>query len=174
MLINELFTKSLKWEYTQNWREDVTAKFDVGEFEYSVKMLGNGSGDFMLSDPEEHFGNTWEVDFKQHSDSEGTKSTITGSGNALVVLTTVMEIISQIIKEKNIITLIFQADNAEPSRLKLYHRLAKQFEKKGWRYIDDKELNLRSDFGGNDSYDSYDELRARGKGFSKTRIRFSL
>jgi hypothetical protein len=162
MFIAELFTKSIPWEYTgRPTHNDVRAKFDIDEFTYIIDISSNEVGDFELGGPDEHFTNVWQAHFMQYSESGGSVDRITGTGNAFTVFTTIIEIIEQTVKLFNIQTLEFQADNTEPSRVKLYDRLAKHFEKKGWRYINNKEVNARSYYGGND-----DDAPA-GRGYSQ-------
>jgi len=155
-----LFSKSLEWKYKHNDPRHIIVEFSIDEYNYLVELRsGDGDFDVALGNPEEHLVGVWEVSFTQYSSREGPKDHITGSGNALPILTTVMEILAHVIKDRNIQTISFTADNTEPSRVKLYHRLAKQFEKKGWRYIDHKEQNARS--GLEDEDDA-----AAGRGYS--------
>ena len=145
MLLNELFSKSLEWELVHGDGDHLLARFTVDEYSYNVELRdGQGDFDIELGGPDEHITGVWDVTFTQYSEQQGAKDTLTGSGNALAVLTTVMEIITQVTNDKNIQAISFDADNSEPSRVKLYNRLATQFEKKGWRYIDNRELNARS------------------------------
>ena len=167
MLINELFTKSLKWEYTRDYTTQVRAHFITGadsENEYFVSMntQTGPTGSLTLINPNEVFKEVWSVTFTLGQGIYGIE-TMAGTGDAIAVFSTVLDIMVKTAKYKNIQTFSFDADNTEPSRVKLYHRLAKQFEKKGWRYIDDDELNTRNDSGENDSHD---ELRASGQGYS--------
>jgi hypothetical protein len=165
MYLTELFSKSLDWDFVHSDGDHLLARFMVDEYSYNVE-LRNGDGDFdvALGGPEEHLTGIWEVTFTQYSQRHGALDMLTGSGNALAVLTTVMEILTHIINEKNIQSISFTADNTEPSRVKLYDRLAKQFTKKGWRYIDNRELDARSDFY-NDEITADDDFAA-GRGYS--------
>jgi hypothetical protein len=108
-----------------------------------------------LGEPYERFDDIWEITFIVHSANLFSNEKITGTGNAILVFSTVIDIISHAVDSKNIQTLTFSANHDEPTRVKLYDRMAAVFAKKGWRYIDDREITARSDsrhaFGGTGS-----------------------
>jgi len=150
MFITELFTKTIPWQYTGTVTDnDHRAEFSSGGFAYIVDIT-----DFHhrveMGGPHEEFKNVFSVTFTQYSEKEGSVDSITGSGNAIAILTTVMEIMKDVIEIENIQTFMFTADNREPSRVKLYNRMASQLEKKGWRYIGPKEVQARSDIADDD------------------------
>ena len=143
MLIFELFNKTVKWEYETNISDEVNASFVIGENLYIVSMTEQE--DLELFDPDETFDNFWHVDFEVDSAGQGLTHSATGTGNAFTVFSTVLNIINIAIKEHNITSLYFTASRDEPSRIKLYNSMAKQFMKKGWRYIDNDEIEERGD-----------------------------
>lgn len=148
MFITELFNRAAKWQYDWNMSDRVRASFEIidddeQEFQYSVYFDGKYNVEIALGGPTESFKDVWDVTFSMTSHGEWEKDDITGTGNAIIVFSTVIEIIKDVTANWNIQNLTFSA--AESSRSKLYHRMAKQFVGKGWRYIDDREIKARSD-----------------------------
>ena len=158
MYLTELFTRATQWEYTENKPKRVRASFIIDEAMYRVYMgvigetneLMRTTSDpiFTLGGPVESFPEIWDITFSisplgSKGDGYGEEDGIMGSGNAIAVFSTVIDIVQETVNLHNIQNLLFTAD--EPSRAKLYDRMSKQFTTKGWRYIDHKEIAARSD-----------------------------
>ena len=154
MYLFELFTNPVEWEVMKDNGSNIVAVFNIDEKVVEVYLSLNDGYVLRLENPDEEFRNIFDVHFATdyYSDEDGFRRSsadwVTGSGDALQVFSTVIEIIQTTVKKKNIQHLYFTADNNEPSRVKLYNRLAKAFAKDGWRYIDDRELKARSSTGG--------------------------
>lgn len=72
--------------------------------------------------------NLWEIDFGYVSSEHQYSQDIIGTGgNAIVIFATVLDIIRTFVEDRNPAGLNFTAE--EPSRQKLYRRLAKNFGK---------------------------------------------
>jgi len=148
MFINELFSTPTKWEYTKDTPNKVRAQFIIDTNEvyiYNVHIEREQGTGFKLYRPSESFKDMWDITFDISTGSYDNSDDITGTGNAITVFSTVVDIIESAVKLKNIQNLFFTAD--EPSRVKLYDRMSKHFAKKGWRYIDDREIEARADTG---------------------------
>lgn len=147
-ILLELFDRTVKWELLIDTRSIFRAQFIIDELTYEVYLDGKWTPDIELDGPHEVFRDAWEIHFamsdhKNHFSDEK----ITGTGNAILVFTTVIEIVSHAVDSKNIQTLSFTATSDEPSRVKLYDRMVKKMISNGWRYIDDQEIKARSDAG---------------------------
>jgi hypothetical protein len=120
MLLNELFNSArnrvLKWRYDEEHSNEVIASFETsdGKHAYSVAMDGNAEGQ-------------WWVSFAHMDPEDGEHSTdiVPVGDNAISVLATVYDIIKDVIRKKSVKMLVFSAK--EPSRVKLYSRMAKRF-----------------------------------------------
>ena len=147
-ILLELFDKTVEWEILHDTRKELLVHFIIGELTYEVNIDSKWTADIELYEPHEVFRDAWEIHFAV-SDHENyfSDEQITGTGNAIVVFTTVLEIVSHAIDSKNIQTLSFTATSDEPSRVKLYDRMVKKMISNGWRYIDDQEIKARSDAG---------------------------
>jgi len=145
-ILLELFDRKVEWEPLLNQREAFSAQFIINELTYEVHLDGQWAADIKLHDPEEEFRDAWDVHFSVSGTADAdyySHDGITGTGNAILVFSTVIEIINHAIESKNIQTLVFGANNKEPTRVKLYNRMAAYFAKNGWRYIDDREIHKR-------------------------------
>lgn len=151
MYLTELFTQATQWEYKINQPDKIVASFKIDPYIYRVYMnkdLGRLAPPAIeLGGPTETFEEIWSVTFSVSDPSlpgsEGMEmDDITDTGNAIAVFSTVIDIIETTVEQYNIPNLYFTSE--EPSRTKLYNRMSKQFTKKGWRYIDHKEINARS------------------------------
>jgi hypothetical protein len=147
MYLMELFTQPIQWEYDTHKNDRIAASFIIDDFKYRVYMGYDSSGSFGLGGPEEIFPKMWEVSFSiapvtSLGDGDGEADDITGTGNAIKVFSTVIDIIQTTAENLDIQHLFFTAD--EPSRIKLYDRMASYFATKGWRYVADQEIRARS------------------------------
>lgn len=143
MFLTELFDRATDWKLDSS---GTRATFSIDKLQYIVDFIKDHEiNKIELGGPREVFKDLWEVNFMLFSDEHawGTDH-VTGTGNAIVVFSTVFEIAKTVMKEKNIQNLVFTSDASEPSRAKLYNRMATGFAKEGWRYIDDKEIRARS------------------------------
>lgn len=144
-ILLELFNKTVPWEKLLDLRNTFTAQFVIDELTYIISLDGKWTSNIELDNPYEFFDDVWEIHFAVTGDDHFSSDKITGTGNAIRVFSTVMEIIGHTVDSKNIQSLTFAADNEEPTRVKLYDRLATYFSNNGWRYISDKELTARSE-----------------------------
>lgn len=151
MYLTELFTRVSQWEYEEHKPRRIRASFNIGDYVYRVYMdttETSASPAFTLGGPVESFPQIWDITFSVspitgRGDGWGEEDDITGTGNAIAVFSTVIDIIQETVKSHNIQNLYFTAH--EPSRIKLYDRMAKHFESKGWRYLNNSEINARGD-----------------------------
>ena len=116
MYLTELFTRPVQYEFTKDKPDSIRASFIIEDLIYRVYMnLDTNPDAFELGGPTETFSGMWDINFSVSSlDSHG------GYG------------------EEDTITA------HESSRIKLYNRMAKNFTKSGWRYIDNREIEARS------------------------------
>ena len=146
-ILLELFDRATDWELLLNQRELFKAQFVINELKYEVVMDGRWTPDIELINPPELFNDIWEINFTVSGTANMdyySQDKITGTGNAILVFSTVVDIVSHAVGSRNIQTLNFSADNSEPTRVKLYHRMATYFAKNGWRYIGSEEIRARS------------------------------
>lgn len=117
MLLTEIFKSPTKWEKVP--ATDPTYAFQIGDNHYIVEFFKTVSdtGKYQLSLA--HRGSRYDYNW---SDS------ITKTGNAFVVFSTVYNIIENFIQSYRVETIQFDAK--EPSRQKLYRRLVKTISNK--------------------------------------------
>jgi len=145
MYLTELFNRAVDWKYTNVESKHSRAEFNVDEYEYTVDFMNNHEiNSISLGGPAEDFKDLWEVNFTTYSKALGSRDDITGTGNTIAVFSTVINIVESTIKQQDIQSLVFTSDSDEPSRISLYDRMAKNFAKSGWRYIDNREIRARS------------------------------
>ena len=145
-ILLELFDRKVEWELLVDTRSIYRAQFIIDELTYEVALDGKWIPDRKLSNPDELFNDIWEITFIMFDNKKYfSNEKITGTGNAILVFSTVIDIISHAVDSKNIQTLTFSANHDEPTRVKLYDRMAAVFAKKGWRYIGTDEIRARSD-----------------------------
>ena len=156
MLLMELFTKAVDFKWSPGVSTKQSADFTIDGLIYTVYMTvmsdSRSEAEFELISPHEVFNDVWEITFDVSTSTSWRDINldhITGTGNAIAVFSTVIAIIQDAINRNHITNLHFSADNSEPSRVKLYDRMSKYFAKQGWRYINDKELNTRSEYDDN-------------------------
>ena len=158
MFIVELFTQSLPWDFKIRkngepaaWFEVYDEKADINRkyvVDFSKWIDNHESPPFQLGGPHETFNGVWEISFAIETYQGNQVDRITGSGNAIAVFSTVIDIIETMVSNHSIENIYFTSETSEPSRIKLYDRMAKHFSNKaGWRYIDHKELVSRSTDG---------------------------
>lgn len=113
--LNELFKQpTVPWKWGFRGSEEVEADFMVGDIQYKFYAYSFNSG------PESH----WEVEFKVvEGGNPGNRFGVTGTGNAAVVMSTIVDITKQFIKDyyDKIDVLVFSAK--ERSRRDLYARM---------------------------------------------------
>lgn len=112
MILSELFkSTAVPWNWTFRGSEEVEAKFKIGEIEY-VFYAYMGSGDSI---------GEWEMEFKVgNTTNRRSKYGVTGSGNAAVVMSTIVAIIKDFLNDyiKQVKVIHFTA--SEKSRRDLY------------------------------------------------------
>lgn len=116
MLLNELFDQPYKWEWRENNDEVVKAVFytDDNTLYYFVAAL-------MDNDIP-----TWDVEFARMEEgkyNQINRYDITKTGDQYKILSTIIDITKQFIKEHNVSCMYLSA--AEPSRMKLYKKMVK-------------------------------------------------
>ena len=113
-IINELFQQGKNWKWDFRGSEEAVALFHVGEISYVFHAYGTDG--------------VWEVEFKRHGAKldRANKFGLTGTGNSAEVMSTVVDIIREFLKQyqNKIETLKFSAE--EDSRQSLYARMAQR------------------------------------------------
>lgn len=74
-------------------------------------------------------GKAVEVSFYARGQSDEHKTGVTGTGNASKVFGTVVNIVKDYVTKNNIRTILFTANNNQPSRVRLYNTLASKVDK---------------------------------------------
>lgn len=140
MLLNEVLDNPLKWERTQSGGTSYIADFDIGDINYELEAHETDGG---IDDPD-----YYTIEFTANIGNKATQE-ITKTGNSLQVFATITAMIKEFIKLNNPAAILFTAK--EPSRAKLYDRLAKLFVSAGF--------NLDMDDSGNNSKQYWLEKR---------------
>jgi hypothetical protein len=104
MILLELFSDIVNWEWTSKQPGLWSAVFEIDGLEYQVDIAGAYS--LSVSFTTKH--------------GQG----ITGTGNAFAVFSTVINIMREAINERHPKMFAFSAKRNQPSRVKLYHRMA--------------------------------------------------
>lgn len=121
MLLMEVFDKPFEWERMESGGTSYVAEFDTGEIRYELEAHETG-GDADESD-------YYTMEFTAHFDNHSSQD-ITNTGKSLQVFATVTVIVRDFIKRNKPNVILFTAK--EPSRVKLYDRLAKLFVAAGF------------------------------------------
>lgn len=111
-LLNEVFNKPGAYEITKSSENLFKAKFLVKDNNYEVTA-------------ENHDDEGWLFEFTLDGEAE-----LTGTGNEFEVFATVKEVFTVFIKKMKPEKFTFGASEDEPSRVKLYKRMAKQIASK--------------------------------------------
>jgi hypothetical protein len=112
-VVNELFDKAAQWKVTHEQINGYVADFQIDDGQYQVTCIYWGGSKF------------WEVFFYRNGDSSKTNT-----GNEFQVFATVKEIVDSFITKFKPMQIKFMAENHEPSRVKLYQRIANQLKTK--------------------------------------------
>lgn len=112
MQLKELFDRRSDWYWSKNLEDYKTATFPVGDKIYDVTFEEDREGEWWVE-----FGLKKEGAHKKKFD-------VTGSGDELLVFTTVLGVIEEFIQRLKPTELSFNA--AEPSRQKLYKRMVQR------------------------------------------------
>jgi len=132
--INELFDKPARWQMTRDSRGAVDYQSNVNGKDLAVVFDIIAPG-------------TWEVIFSVDSEHAVTGE---GDGDEMRIFSTVLDIISDFIKNKDPEQLHFTAEktpDSSNSRIRLYNRLIKRFASSRGYKLKDKD-----DFGSKVSY----------------------
>ena len=125
--INELFNEPARWQLDRDTRDVVGYQSNVNSKDLEVA--------FNLTSP-----GTWEVIFSVDSELAMTGK---GDGDEMKIFSTVLDIISDFIKNKDPEKLYFTAEESPVygrSRIRLYNRLVKRFaSSRGYRLKDKDE-----------------------------------
>jgi hypothetical protein len=127
MKLVELFTNTpVPWKWYYISATDAEAKFMVGDIEYSFYSY------YTVRDPVE-----WELEFRvNNSEFLHNRYEVTGTGNAAMVMTTVVDITRDFLKKKpDILVLTFSAK--EFSRNRLYTHMVQRLLPT-WKLVKDK------------------------------------
>ncbi len=119
----ELFTRATNWQYELQNKEQVRASFKIEEYTYRVyidtvgltsEIIRNSPVPvFTLNDPKEEFPVIWDTSFSVSYDDETAHSntreldSITGTGNAIIVFSTVIDILQTTVENYDIQNLFF-------------------------------------------------------------------
>lgn len=108
---------SIDWKWDSKTQFKAEASFNVDDKQVRVTL------DYLI-------GTTnpgWLINF--HVDGHVG---ITGRGDAFLIIATVIEIIKDFINTMNPTRIAWASNENEPSRIKLYTRLGKLFQQRGW------------------------------------------
>ena len=89
---------------------------------------------------------TIELGFAMRGKSLDWTSDITEAGDQFRVLATVVEVARDYLEKYKPKTIVFRADDSQPTRVKLYKRLA-QYVERAFGYKQDKSLTTMEDHG---------------------------
>lgn len=106
---------TIDWDWTHQDRNSATVDFQVGDSKVNVEFVGGSTGIFL-------------IEFKRDG-----KMTMTGQGKEMQILATVLEIVEEFIHEYQPKAIAFSGMFQDKGRLKLYTRLIKTLERKGWQ-----------------------------------------
>ena len=109
-IINELFIQPAAWTQTRNDPKMKSYEFAIKGYAYEVDIVSMT-----------RYNGGWGIAFDQVGNEDDYK--MTGTGNAALVLATVMDIMKQFVHEVKPTSLRFSADSKEPSRVSLYRRM---------------------------------------------------
>lgn len=130
---------------TQNDNTNWESKFTVGKEKYEFSAFSFEWFDSKL--PEHQDIRKWEIQFETSGDSADIHQTGRQGPKALEVFSYVASSFAKFIKDKHPKYFEFGADKDEPSRIKLYDRLAKMVAKK-FKY----KLAMGSSYGDKEYY----------------------
>lgn len=74
----------------------------------------------------------WDILFFFRGETDYREISISQTGGEMQVFATVLEIVKTFVQMVKPQAFYFSADEAEPSRVKLYFRIMRTFEKQGW------------------------------------------
>ncbi len=119
MKLQELFNTSVEIFWKKNSRNLWIATFSINDKSYEFSAVNDETDD------------DWNVEFYLEN-SHTIKNDVTGTGDELVVFSTVLKILDKFIKDKDYPNIEFSAK--EPSRKKLYDRMIRTLSSKyGYR-----------------------------------------
>jgi len=118
MLLIEVFNQHYKWKWKENNDKVVKAMFYTNDntLYYFVAAIMNTDNDIP----------TWDVEFARMEEgkyNQINRYDITKTGDQYRILSTIIDITKQFIKEHNVVCMYLSAE--EPSRMKLYKRMVK-------------------------------------------------
>jgi hypothetical protein len=147
MRLNEVLDRPAEWKENRiSFQGHPDIKRDVKEYYFQVEnpadlgprnlsysvVFAPVPGDDELFHPKELPG---DVDYVQLTDMAG-RDTITGSGAALKVFATTIDIIKKH-KERTRVPIVIGSKRTEPSRVKLYSRMLDKIAKAKWKTKDE-------------------------------------
>ena len=128
--ITEVLDKPLKWKEFIKQPTTREASFDVGEYNYIIKILISNKeiarkmGEKVTIGVEFNLGSEGGV-----AKGQGDKIAILNTGNAGAVFATVIDYVKYVVKKENVGTILFSGKEA--SRQKLYKTILKRMVKLG-------------------------------------------
>lgn len=118
MLLSEVLHTVVPWSWTERAADYYEAQFFIDKWLYTVKIVRYITEKRWLRKPDSF----WVFEYQLSNPPEGKdKHDITGTGNAITVISTVSDILNQFVNKVKPNIIKFEAK--EPSRLKLYSRL---------------------------------------------------
>ena len=128
MKLTELFTSPTKWQWVDQSADSVVANFVINGVSYQFNAWESGQ-----------YGN-WSIEFENEAVPTDRRYDITGHGSASTVLATVIDIIRNLVKKREIYNLSFMAKEA--NRMKLYMRIIKTLFPNWKMEIDDNVISI--------------------------------
>lgn len=125
MRLDEIFNRSFAtWEWGESSLFDAVARFEIDSDKIEVG--------FNISYGDEVAAYGFQVPastrFAEFAFSRNKKQKLTGTGNAIPILSTVAQICKEFVQEHNLQGIVFLASINEPSRVKLYNRICKKLD----------------------------------------------
>lgn len=105
-LVTELFDKAAQWQVETNTAKYFSAAFNIGDGKYTVEA--------------NHTNKTWQIVFARNGDYKATST-----GNEFEVFATIKAIVNDFVTKKQPTNFQFSAASDEPTRIRLYDRMAK-------------------------------------------------
>lgn len=119
--VHELFSKPAEWRWLEKSAGLWQAEFAIDKRNYTVSCAGARSISIQFA-------------------LDGYGQGITNTGNAVLVFATVLDIISDFLKQRKPEEFSFGAKLNQPSRVKLYRRMAKEIEQKLQYKVTEEEV----------------------------------
>ena len=123
MLITELFDNPAEWILDMEDHRSANYTFSIDEINYDV--------DFSRSPARLDNLEIYNVNFSIVESTGANNFDIANTGNQYEVFATVMEIMKDFIKDRNVNAVVFSAAASEPSRISLYTKMMPKLKRIG-------------------------------------------